>query len=449
MRFSAALLTLALLAACRSGDRQGPTTDAATAGPAGSQPAAEPTETGGAAVALVMRAMQVNGLERKLEPIPQLVRGTAESMLGVDPDLDKPRVVEIVEATATLEALRKAAHGHLRTRADPAQLRLAADFGSSPLGTKITALTSTAFDLEPDVLMRRVRAVPDNPDFKLRRARFEALVQASGSQEHIIENAVTVFEALLRGMQRGRHTGDRLPEQELAESVRSYRARFQGQETGTLILCSTFLRYGSLSDPELQAYADFLSSPLGTWLQDETNRAIRVALQSVVEQLGEQLVLGLAPTAPRAAQAGERKYPDLGFAVWIDGEPEQDQETLKRDKGQLTKLTAHLGRDGAYFVVTAIQHPAPPKDLAERARWLDQMRDGVLRNLAGARLAEEAVTLGAHSGRSFGLEHDGVILRGRLFVVGKRTYQIYVAHHFWVSAARVDRFLDSLKLLEE
>lgn len=156
-------------------------------------------------------------------------------------------------------------------------------------------------------------------------------------------------------------------------------------------------------------------------------------------------------SAPPTIQ--EFKSETGGFSVMT---PAPLQEAVQPVETQSSKIDLHLFSaqqdDIAYFVAYCDYAPdlARP-DNAEK--MLDGARDGAVGNTHGKLISETAITLAGHPGREVVIEARGedrppVTIKGRLFMVQNRLYQItVVAPRSRAGDKAMDDFLQSFKLL--
>ena len=142
-----------------------------------------------------------------------------------------------------------------------------------------------------------------------------------------------------------------------------------------------------------------------------------------------------------------------GFSVMT---PAPLQEAVQPVETQDSKIDLHLFSasqdDIAYFVAYCDYAPDLAKpDNAEK--MLDGARDGAVGNSHGKLTSETAITLAGHPGREVVIETAGedrppVTIKGRLFMVKNRLYQVtVVTPRTRAGEKSVNDFLQSFKLL--
>lgn len=160
------------------------------------------------------------------------------------------------------------------------------------------------------------------------------------------------------------------------------------------------------------------------------------------------LLLGAAQTdLPANWKAIASK--DGGFSIGMPATPKETKRKVLTAKGHLdvTLLVAE-GRSGAAFVLSYCDYSeAEVKgDLEKR---LDHARDGAVSSSGGKLQSERIADLrdgeNLHRGRDLIIEKNGAtIARMRIFLVGRRLYQVMVLGNATTKEAGI--FLDSFRL---
>lgn len=135
----------------------------------------------------------------------------------------------------------------------------------------------------------------------------------------------------------------------------------------------------------------------------------------------------------------------------LPGPPVVSTRTEPSDFGPLLVTLALLeSSEGAAFAVTFLDYP-PEADLASVDTALDQMRDSSLSAVQVSPDISRSISLGQYRGREYGgpTEDGSLRLRGRVFLVGQRAYQLHAITPVKPSATQVeamDRFFSSFVL---
>jgi hypothetical protein len=158
-------------------------------------------------------------------------------------------------------------------------------------------------------------------------------------------------------------------------------------------------------------------------------------------------VLGLGfQTAP----AGWLKFTsDEGrFSVLMPGpDAPRDQAVTKTDP-KVGAYTAHLFAKKAekgLFVAVWVDY-APSVNLDVQGE-INANRDNFLKGVKARLTSERAITLDGHRGLEFTAESDQAVFKSRVYVVGKRPYQlIAVTYKGFDDAEHVNAFFSSFQL---
>jgi len=150
-----------------------------------------------------------------------------------------------------------------------------------------------------------------------------------------------------------------------------------------------------------------------------------------------------------------------GFAILMPGKPTERIDYLNTSIGRLKISDYSLKTSTAEYLVRYLDFPdeaaALLKDPKNAQEMFDSGRDNALKSYNGKLINEENIFLDGHPGRRFKMEvPGGIIVHSKLFVVGRRNYQIYIvttnSSAITVENAKlrervIARFLDSFRLL--
>ena len=168
------------------------------------------------------------------------------------------------------------------------------------------------------------------------------------------------------------------------------------------------------------------------------------------------LAIGLMLSVLLPAACGgfeEHESMEGRFSVLMPGSPELETRTVNAPVfGSRDVMFSMKETDAGAFFVAYSDVPEEYVDVVGSSIILDGIRDSVLAIAQGNLLSELIISLEGHPGRSISAsvqvgDQDG-ILRGDIYVVGSRLYQVY-----WIgptdkrySSDVVDEFLESFKL---
>lgn len=139
---------------------------------------------------------------------------------------------------------------------------------------------------------------------------------------------------------------------------------------------------------------------------------------------------------------------DAGFSVMFPATPQQSSLHTPTAAGTLKTLTASVNDSSRNsFLVSWTVYATPNADVARNARTLERATHALMESRGGTVVSEEAVSIGAISGRqaTFKLD-DGRAVQVRFFLVGNRFFQVMTETKDDVSRAMAERFLASFEL---
>jgi hypothetical protein len=141
---------------------------------------------------------------------------------------------------------------------------------------------------------------------------------------------------------------------------------------------------------------------------------------------------------------------DGSFRAEIPGPAERVQHDLATPVGP-APVQIWTNRDGErVFMVGYTEFPEKVRAAVAEDELLDSARDGAVAQVAGRLLIDEPRELGEVRGKRIAIDADEgrVRVRGDLFVVGRRLYQVLATTAPQeTDSADVTRFLDSFRLL--
>jgi hypothetical protein len=162
------------------------------------------------------------------------------------------------------------------------------------------------------------------------------------------------------------------------------------------------------------------------------------------------LALALPGCARREVEWVAVAPEDGSFRAEIPGPARKVEHSLDTPVGP-APVEIWLNQDGERaFMVGYTEYPEKVRGVASPEELLDSARDGAVAQVAGKLLIDEPRELGELRGKRIAIDADGgrVRVRGDLFVVGRRLYQVLATTAPEdTDSAEVTRFLDSFRLL--
>jgi hypothetical protein len=147
--------------------------------------------------------------------------------------------------------------------------------------------------------------------------------------------------------------------------------------------------------------------------------------------------------APAGKQA-ERVYPAWGFAVAFPAEPRITERPASAANNGVRSFSAETKGPDLYLAAIAF-------DIASSDKSADQIMSEVGQAMAkGGTLTQTYTATGKTLGREVLIETPGqASIRMRLFVAGKRLYEVGGQSPLGAKDARITRFMDSFRLLPD
>ncbi len=138
-----------------------------------------------------------------------------------------------------------------------------------------------------------------------------------------------------------------------------------------------------------------------------------------------------------------------GFTIAFPSPPKESKQRVQAAAGELEVLVfVSEEKNDTSFVVSCSDVPESASGKETIDKRLDFARDGAAANSRGKLRTEKKIEREGHPGRDLVIDHeDTTVVRLRLFVVGRRLYQVMVIGPGTVATSRdVTFFLDSFRV---
>jgi hypothetical protein len=133
----------------------------------------------------------------------------------------------------------------------------------------------------------------------------------------------------------------------------------------------------------------------------------------------------------RSAPWQKFNSPEGKFSVLMPSRPKLQVNDVEGAAGKSTHYNYTSVKNIGLFAVMYFDHPVELKDAAQRESRLDVIRDGVVASLGGEMISEKKIKLYGNPGREFSVrkteQGSEDVYQWRIFLVGKRVYQLSVA----------------------
>ena len=155
----------------------------------------------------------------------------------------------------------------------------------------------------------------------------------------------------------------------------------------------------------------------------------------------------LACVASVSAQSNDWReyvYPDDGFALSFPSEPTLTKSMVPLKNGGEAELHQYSVDAGSYAFMADVSTYAP----SANALSLTGARDGMVSAVKGNLVSEMPISLGTYPGLQIEFETQGFHARARLYIVGRKLYQILSgADSDKPISQNTTRFFESFRLL--
>ena len=247
------------------------------------------------------RLLRRSGLWVQLDGVaPQVLQGLEEAAAqgGRPPSLAAAeRLAAAARAAYAGDRLRSVALRLVAQELQAAQLPALFGWYASPTGVLMTQLEerASADPRSTEAALAEGQARWDTLGAE-RRARLDALLQASGGVDSALSITLNTVAGVRQGLASVMPPGEGpTPEATralLAEQLPRLRPAFE-----QLLRASSALIYAEASDAQLQEYLDFLRSPAGQHLGDLMLRVLDAAFLEAATELGRRLAPPAGPSA--------------------------------------------------------------------------------------------------------------------------------------------------------
>ena len=161
------------------------------------------------------------------------------------------------------------------------------------------------------------------------------------------------------------------------------------------------------------------------------------------------------PAAPAGADANKPAQTPLqklaapeGFNVMFPGAPQPQRGKVNIPGGEVQTVAWTISDpNGVLYSISTADYPEKVVASNPTAAFLNEGKQGLVKQLKGSVKAEEDVTLHGYPGKSFTVSSDSGEVRARNFLVGPRLYTLLVLYNPSIGAPQADAFLTSLELV--
>jgi hypothetical protein len=157
------------------------------------------------------------------------------------------------------------------------------------------------------------------------------------------------------------------------------------------------------------------------------------------------ICLLLAARAPAQTTAWTKfSSPEGRFAVMMPGQPMREEESKETLAGKVVMHFFTVGSGQGLFIVAYADYR-----IGDVKRELDANRDSFLKGMQATLVSESDIKLQENPGREIRAARDKLSIRSRIYLVGKRYYQVVAITPATLPASlEADKFLTSFELVQ-
>lgn len=134
--------------------------------------------------------------------------------------------------------------------------------------------------------------------------------------------------------------------------------------------------------------------------------------------------------------------PEGRFSILMPGQPLRDDQSKNTQVGKVVMHFFTARSEGGIFIVAFTDYA-----MGDVKRELDANRDSFLKGMKATLVSESDIKLEGHPGREIKATRDALIIRSRIYLVGKRYYQaIAITPATLPGDLEADKFLTSFQL---
>ncbi|MCI0573307.1 MAG: hypothetical protein L0Y66_21380 [Myxococcaceae bacterium] len=150
--------------------------------------------------------------------------------------------------------------------------------------------------------------------------------------------------------------------------------------------------------------------------------------------------------APAQASLHQLLETGAGFTVKMPPNPQTQRNTVKLPAGEVATAAWSTNVDGVLYSVSVADYPKALMRTTKPETFLEEGKTGLVTQLKGTLMEEQAIALGEHAGKAFRVASDSGEAKVRNYLVGNRVYTLLVLYNSAIGAPEADAFLGSLVL---
>lgn len=239
--------------------------------------------------------LELSGVRPQLAAAPAKMAGEFKPRGGRLHADDAAALEQILTRHFDPDRLYAQVRTEFKRRADSRKLVEVAEWLRSPLGQKIAAL-EVAAALESDAAQR---ALPFTPSGRggpppARVALVERIDWTAGITDGSLESMLAVARAMAMAMNRALPADERQTTAQVERQMQQLRGQARARLAQSTLAFMLY-QYRSLSEDELQQYADFLGSDAGRWYSATISKAMNRTVAAAAQRAAGEVIRAIPP----------------------------------------------------------------------------------------------------------------------------------------------------------
>lgn len=220
-------------------------------------------------------------------------------------------------------------------------------------------------------------------------------------------------------------------------------------EVGGKAFCNNLCRHSFEKNGSKPKEGAFPSEPKVEKKQGNSKKtatAVGAIIAAIVAAVVGQLTTGFMQKD--FAGLKEFKSPDNSFMVMLPKDVKEEKQAVNTQLGPIEYVSYSAKAKHQEFTIAYSDYPDSFVTATDPKVLLDGSRDGAVRNIQGTLLSETIIDMNGRPGRELRIEGpQKIILKSRIYLVGKRLYQIMAVsqpdHSF---DKKIDEVFSSFKI---
>ncbi len=235
--------------------------------------------------------MEVSGIDEMIDSMPVQIEAMFNQRLltSTKPDAEK-EVLELLSNSWDPDVISQSIASHITVNSSKEEINSLLEWRKDATVIKITAAEaeSNSVDFQNN-LLRYIAALQETPPSQETMKAVKNLVVATDMVDMMVEMTVQVSKAMISGFLEAEIPESTLDKNDLLSTIDSMRASMRPQMEQQAILISYYI-YRNITNEELNAYASFYESRLGSRELKLVSESLYVAVSLWAKQSATAIV---------------------------------------------------------------------------------------------------------------------------------------------------------------